>query len=126
MSKLTLPCSSEDSSPHPHPPPPPPQTHTHTHTSSSLISQHVKWVRAFTGAIQDLQAYVKKFHTTGLVWNKAVSIHSNSVHIVCESESVYILLCVAVYGHCTNTSVDYMQHQMSHFSIRDVHCLYVE
>lgn len=32
--------------------------------------QQVSWVRAFTGGIQELQAYVKKYHTTGLVWNK--------------------------------------------------------
>lgn len=31
---------------------------------------HVKWVRAFTGTITELQEYVKKNHTTGLVWNK--------------------------------------------------------
>lgn len=39
---------------------------------SLLHSQQVSWVRAFTGGIQELQAYVKKYHTTGLVWNKEV------------------------------------------------------
>ncbi len=35
-------------------------------------SDRVEWVRAYSGAIVELQAYVKTYHTTGLVWNKAV------------------------------------------------------
>lgn len=31
---------------------------------------HVEWMRAFTGGILELQAYVKTYHTTGLAWNK--------------------------------------------------------
>lgn len=30
---------------------------------------HVKWTQAFTGAIMELQEYVKTFHTPGLAWN---------------------------------------------------------
>nr|CAG4640987.1 EOG090X08PR [Eulimnadia texana] len=30
---------------------------------------HVDWVRAWIQVLTDLQAFVKKFHTTGLVWN---------------------------------------------------------
>ena len=37
-----------------------------------FYSQYVEWVRAYTGAISELQAYVKSRHTTGLVWNKQV------------------------------------------------------
>lgn len=33
---------------------------------------HVEWASAFTGLLVDLQAFVKKFHTTGLVWNANV------------------------------------------------------
>jgi len=31
---------------------------------------HVEWVKAWLQVITELQAYVKQFHTTGLVWNK--------------------------------------------------------
>ena len=37
-------------------------------------STHVEWVRAFTAAIKELQAYVKENHTTGLAWNPEVSM----------------------------------------------------
>jgi adenylyl cyclase-associated protein len=30
---------------------------------------HVEWVHAFVSLLVELQAYVKKNHTTGLVWN---------------------------------------------------------
>ena len=30
---------------------------------------HGEWAQAFTAVLLELQAYVKKFHTTGLVWN---------------------------------------------------------
>lgn len=33
-------------------------------------SPHVEWVRAYFKSILALQAYVKEYHTTGLVWNK--------------------------------------------------------
>ena len=36
------------------------------------FSTHVEWVRAFHGAIVELQAYVKDNHTTGLCWNPSV------------------------------------------------------
>ena len=41
--------------------------------------QHVQWVRAFTGGIQELQNYVKSNHTTGLVWNKEVCLCGEDV-----------------------------------------------
>lgn len=34
----------------------------------------VKWARAYSGTITDLQGYVKTHYTTGLVWNKEVSL----------------------------------------------------
>lgn len=30
---------------------------------------HVDWMRAYTGAIKELEEYVRTYHTTGLVWN---------------------------------------------------------
>ena len=30
---------------------------------------HVEWAQSFSAALLDLQAFVKKFHTTGLVWS---------------------------------------------------------
>ena len=30
---------------------------------------HVEWTKAWVGTLTDIQAYVKKNHTTGLVWN---------------------------------------------------------
>lgn len=30
---------------------------------------HVEWVSSFLSLLNDLQAYVKQYHTTGLVWN---------------------------------------------------------
>ena len=35
---------------------------------------HVEWMRAFTGAILELQEYVKIYHVTGLTWNPDVSL----------------------------------------------------
>lgn len=32
---------------------------------------HVDWVRAWIQVLTDLQAYVKQYHTTGIVWNNA-------------------------------------------------------
>merc|ERR1719370_462940 len=32
---------------------------------------HVEWVKAWLQSLAELQAYVKQFHTTGLVWAKA-------------------------------------------------------
>lgn len=29
---------------------------------------HLDWVAAFSSILTDLQTFVKKFHTTGLVW----------------------------------------------------------
>ena len=34
---------------------------------------HVEWMRAFTGAILELQEYIKVYHVTGLTWNPDVS-----------------------------------------------------
>merc|ERR1712002_457865 len=31
---------------------------------------HVEWVKSWLQTLTELQAYVKQFHTTGLVWNK--------------------------------------------------------
>jgi hypothetical protein len=33
---------------------------------------HVLWVRAYINLLTELQNYVRKFHTTGLVWNPKV------------------------------------------------------
>lgn len=30
---------------------------------------HVEWCRAWVQLLSDLQAYVKQYHTTGLVWS---------------------------------------------------------
>lgn len=38
-----------------------------------LSSNQVNWVKAYSGSITELHAYVKTYHTTGLVWNKQVS-----------------------------------------------------
>ncbi|KAF9364153.1 hypothetical protein BGX34_002367 [Mortierella sp. NVP85] len=41
---------------------------------------HVQWVRSFTALLTDLNSYVRKFHTTGLVWNpKGNALDSNSL-----------------------------------------------
>lgn len=36
--------------------------------------KHVDWVNSLKGALTDLQAYVKKHHTTGLVWSKTGAV----------------------------------------------------
>ncbi|KAF9116342.1 hypothetical protein BGX27_003335 [Mortierella sp. AM989] len=42
---------------------------------------HVLWVRAFINLLNELQNYVRKFHTTGLVWNpKGSTLDSNSLN----------------------------------------------
>ncbi|KAF9909945.1 hypothetical protein EC991_007748 [Linnemannia zychae] len=41
---------------------------------------HVLWVRAYMNLLNELQNYVRKFHTTGLVWNpKGTPLDSNSL-----------------------------------------------
>lgn len=37
---------------------------------------HVEWARTWVQLLTDLQAYVKQYHTTGLVWAKAGSAPS--------------------------------------------------
>lgn len=37
-----------------------------------IYSEHVEWVRAYTGAVLELQEYVKTYHITGLQWNPDV------------------------------------------------------
>jgi len=43
---------------------------------------HVEWVKSWLQTLTELQAYVKQFHTTGLVWNKtgedAISVSKSS------------------------------------------------
>ncbi|KAG0294115.1 hypothetical protein BGZ98_001905 [Dissophora globulifera] len=42
--------------------------------------KHVEWARSFTNLINELQNYVRKFHTTGLVWNpKGNTLDSNNL-----------------------------------------------
>ena len=70
---------------------------------SLLHSQQVRWVRAFTGGIQELQAYVKKYHTTGLVWNKEVYTFPHLYeHVVCVS--VWFPCCLPFLVVCLCTS----------------------
>ncbi|KAG0273124.1 hypothetical protein BGZ96_005006, partial [Linnemannia gamsii] len=41
---------------------------------------HVLWVRAYIALLTELQNYVRKFHTTGLVWNpKGTPLDGNSL-----------------------------------------------
>ncbi|KAF9934914.1 hypothetical protein FBU30_010181 [Linnemannia zychae] len=41
---------------------------------------HVLWVRAYMNMLNELQNYVRKFHTTGLVWNpKGTPLDSNNL-----------------------------------------------
>jgi len=42
---------------------------------------HVAWIRSFMNLLNELQNYVRKFHTTGLVWNpKGTALDSNSLN----------------------------------------------
>lgn len=40
---------------------------------------HVEWANAFSAALVEIQTFVKKFHTTGLVWNANGGVASASV-----------------------------------------------
>ena len=46
----------------------------------SLFSKHVEWMKAFTGAIKELEGYVTEYHKTGLTWNPSVS-SSVDIHV---------------------------------------------
>ncbi|GFO04439.1 adenylyl cyclase-associated protein [Plakobranchus ocellatus] len=37
--------------------------------------KHVEWTRAWIRTLSDLQAYIKEYHTTGVVWNAQVCVH---------------------------------------------------
>ncbi|KAI1315201.1 hypothetical protein EDD11_001139 [Mortierella claussenii] len=42
---------------------------------------HVRWIRSYIDLLNELQNYVRKFHTTGLVWNpKGTTLDSNSLN----------------------------------------------
>ncbi|KAF9555955.1 hypothetical protein EC968_008555 [Mortierella alpina] len=42
---------------------------------------HVAWIRSYMNLLNELQNYVRKFHTTGLVWNpKGTALDSNSLN----------------------------------------------
>lgn len=43
--------------------------------------KHVAWVSSFMTLLSDLQAYVKQYHTTGLVWNPKGAVASPSVPV---------------------------------------------
>ena len=55
---------------------------------------HVEWTKAWVGTLTDIQAYVKKNHTTGLVWNPkggdAKTLSGSSGE--CRSDITYIYL----------------------------------
>lgn len=36
-------------------------------------TKHVEWSRSWLSTLTEMQAYIKKFHTTGLSWNSQVS-----------------------------------------------------
>ncbi len=48
---------------------------------------HVEWTKAWLQTLSELQAFVKKHHTTGLVWNpkgvdaKTLANHGNTLII---------------------------------------------
>ncbi|KAJ1840090.1 suppressor of rasval19 [Coemansia sp. RSA 2703] len=42
---------------------------------------HVEWVKAFLSILRELGAYVKQFHTTGLVWNPKGQEPSDALQI---------------------------------------------
>ena len=60
------------------------------------FSSHVEWVRAFHGAIMELQQYVKDSHTTGLCWNPdvrtGVGTLMSSVHNIIPSPFFFLSL----------------------------------
>ncbi|KAF9968552.1 hypothetical protein BGZ70_002456 [Mortierella alpina] len=42
---------------------------------------HVAWIRSYMNLLNELQNYVRKFHTTGLVWNpKGTDLDSNNLN----------------------------------------------
>ena len=34
--------------------------------------KHTSWVRSFSQTLNEVEAFIKKYHTTGLVWNAKV------------------------------------------------------
>jgi len=37
---------------------------------------HAEWVKAWNSTLTQLQGYIKKFHTTGVEWNKQVRAYT--------------------------------------------------
>ena len=55
-------------------------------------STHVDWMRAYTGAIKELEEYVKNYQTTGLVWNPDVGFLPSLPSL---SPSLSLSLCLS-------------------------------
>lgn len=49
--------------------------------------RHVEWCRAWVQLLTDLQAYVKQYHTTGLVWSGKFPLQSYSTR---SSRDLYL------------------------------------
>lgn len=48
------------------------------------------WVKAYMSIWTELQAYIKQYHTTGLVWNKTVRSGFSSVYINDDADNFAI------------------------------------
>ena len=54
---------------------------------SGKDEDHVQWTKLLLGALNELINFIKKNHTTGLVWNVKVKHHSN-IQIV--NDRIYV------------------------------------
>lgn len=53
---------------------------------------HADWVNAFIDSLKELQTYIKKHHTTGVVWNAKVRLATVLwyVYMACVEHGVMV------------------------------------
>ena len=73
--------------------------HHHRHSPIRRDQTHVEWASAFGKILLELQAFVKQYHTTGLVWNPNVSgsgrAHGGSME--CAMTTMMIMMMHACF-----------------------------
>ena len=65
--------------------------------------KHVNWAKAVTAVYNDLQAYVKQYHTTGLKWGNQVRKNGGDRGTDGNESERRLFLCKTKGAHLTHT-----------------------
>ena len=65
---------------------------------SGKDERHCEWTKKLLGALTALQAYIKEYHTTGLVWNTKVSLVHPGKRRFPFSPNLFLI--TLIFGEC--------------------------